>query len=182
MSLGSQLRALIPVFLYGILLLVVTVGLVWWPAQQRAAADPDRVVRALLGAQLFRLEVWLVPLLLLCGCVAAVAALLRTRRIAASMTRLQQCLAKLAVTDPEPLTFSPRDDFYQLEAPYAGVVKRIEQLTRGNLETLRFFRHNLEGIAQRAAASGRSDAELQQSMLVLIRDLDAEIKKLQMKS
>lgn len=182
MTLRYQLRALTPVFVFGILLLVLTGAFVWWPAHQRAAADPNLIIRAILGAQLFRIEVWLVPVLLLCACLAAVAALLRARRIAVSMARLQECLTKLAVTDPEPPAFAPGDDFYQLEVPFSGVTKRIEQLTRGNLEMLRFLRHNLEGIAQRASAPDHSDVELHQSIRVLIRDVDMEIKKLQMKS
>lgn len=181
MTLRFQLRALMPVFVFGIFLLVLTVVFVWMPAHQRVAADPNLIVRAILGAQLFRIEVWLAPLLLLCAALAAVAALLRARRMAVSMARLQECMTKLAVTEPEPLSFAPGDDFYQLELPFTGVTKRIEQLTRGNLELLRFLRHNLEGIAQRAAVPDQSGVELHQSIRILIRDVDTEIKKLQMK-
>ncbi|MGH9522580.1 MAG: hypothetical protein ACRD3E_08615 [Terriglobales bacterium] len=182
LTLAHQLRAMVPVIVYGVLLVALAIAVVFVPMHQRAAADPDPVVRALFAAQLFRIEVLLAPLVLLSGAIASVAALLRARRAASSMDQLREAMARLAVGDAETPVFANSDEFHRFEPPFTGIVKRIEQLTRGNLEMLRFFRHNLEGLSQRLNGPGRSDAELRESLQVLIRDVDAEIKKLQMKS
>ena len=182
LTLGEQLRALIPVVVFGFLLLVLTVAVVFVPMHARAAADSNLIVRALLGAQLFRIEIWVAPLLLLCGSIASVFALVRARRVAASMARLQESMARLAVGDAETPVFAKEDPFHRLESSFTGISKRIDQLTRGNLEMLRFFRHNLEGLNQRLASPAHSDAELRESIQVLIRDVDSEIKKLHMKA
>ncbi len=179
---GYQLRALDPVVVFGVLLVLLTLGLVWLPMHRQLAADPNAVVRALLAAQLLRIEVWLAPLLFLAGSLAAIVALLHSQRVAGPIKRLREGLAKMSVGEAEPLVFRRRDEFRELEAPYAGVVHRIEELTRGKLEMLRFLRRNIEGIAQRDQSQQLSGQELQESLAVLLRDVDAEIKKVQMKS
>ncbi len=179
---GYQFRALYPVFVFGGLLVLLTLALVWLPMHHQLAADPNAIVRALLAAQLFRIEVWLAPLLVLAGSLAAIVALLHSQRVAGPIQRLKEGLAKMSVGEPEPLVFRRRDEFRELEAPYAGVVHRIEELRRGKLEMLRFLRRNIEGIAQRGQSQQLSGQELQESLAVLLRDVDAEIKKVQMKS
>jgi hypothetical protein len=47
---------------------------------------------------------------------------------------------------------------------------------------LHLLRHNLEGLAQRARQPQTSAAELRESIEVMRREIDDEIKKLQMKS
>ncbi len=181
-NLGFEFRTLLPVFVYAGLFIGLTLLLVWLPLQRQIAADPSPILRALFAAQLFRIEVWLVPLFLLSGTLAAIVALLHARRVARSVQRLREGLTRLSVSDPEPLTLQRRDEFHELEAPFAGAVNRMQQLIRGNLEVLRFLRHNLEGLSQRAGKQRLSDAELQESIAVLMRDVDTEIKKLQMRS
>lgn len=181
-NLAYKFRALFPVLVCVGLLLVLTLALVWLPMHRQIAADPNPMIRALLAAQLFRIEMWLAPLLVLSGSLAAIVALLRSQRVAGPIKRLREGLARLAVGDPEPLTFRRRDEFRDLEAPFAGAVSRMQQLTRGRLEMLRFLRHNLEGLAQRAKSQDLSAAELHESLAVLLRDVDAEMKKLQMKA
>jgi methyl-accepting chemotaxis protein len=182
LSLAFQLRALLPVFIYGGLLVALTLAFVWLPFQHDIAADPSPVVKAILSAQLLRLELSLAPFLLISGGVAAVFALLRARRIAAPVRDLQEHLAKLALGDAEPLALEPRDEFRELEAPFNGVLSRVDQMSRTNLEMLRLLRRNLEGISQRSTDQRLTDADLRESVAVLLRDIDAEIKKLQMRS
>ena len=178
MGFAYQLWAMFSVFVYGALLLALTTAFVWVPLNRRVAADPSPVVQALLAAELFRVELWLAPLLLLCGSVAAVVALIRARRDAVAIATLQENLTRLAIGESDAVTFAGAKEFRALEAPLSGVGKRIEQLTRRNLEMLRVLRHNLEGLSQRA---GQGNAELRESIAVLIRDVDTEIKKLQLK-
>ena len=180
LSLAAQFRALTPVAIYGVLLVGLAVALVFVPMHQRVAADPDRIVRALFAAQLFRIEMLLAPVVLLSGAIAAVVALLRARRAAASMARLHEAMTRIAVGDAETPVFE--DEFHRFEPPFTGIANRIAQLTRGNLEMLRFFRHNLEGLRARINSPGHSDAEVRESLQVLIRDVDSEIKKLQMRA
>lgn len=182
LSLAFQFRALVPVFLYGGLLVALTLVFVWLPFQRDIAADPSPVIKAILSAQLLRLGLMLAPLLLISGGVAAVFALLRARRIAAPVQDLREHLAKLALGDAEPLVLAPRDEFRELEAPFNGVVGRVDQMSRTHLELLRLLRRNLEGISQRSADHRLTDADLRESLAVLLRDIDAEIKKLQMRS
>ena len=181
LSLAFQMRALLPVFIYGGLLVVLTLVFVWLPFQSDIAADPNPVIKAILSAQLLRLELSLAPLLLISGGIAAVVALLRARRIAAPVRDLQEHLAQLSLGDAEPLLLEPRDEFRELEAPFNGVVARVDQMSRTQLELLRLLRRNLEGISQRSADHRLTDAELRESLTVLLRDIDAEIKKLQMR-
>ena len=181
LSLAFQMRALLPVFIYGGLLVALTLVFVWLPFQSDVAADPNPVIKAILSAQLLRLELSLAPLLLISGGVAAVFALLRARRIAAPVRDLQEHLAQLSLGDAEPLTLEPRDEFRELEAPFNGVVARVDQMSRTQLELLRLLRRNLEGISQRSADHRLTDGELRESLAVLLRDVDAEIKKLQMR-
>lgn len=181
LSLAFQIRALLPVLIYGGLLVVLTLVFVWLPFQSDIAADPNPVIKAILSAQLLRLELSLAPLLLISGGVAAVFALLRARRIAAPVRDLQEHLAQLSLGDAEPLMLEPRDEFRELEAPFNGVVTRVDQMSRTQLELLRLLRRNLEGISQRSADHRLTDAELRESVAVLLRDIDAEIKKLQMR-
>ena len=181
LSLAFQMRALLPVFIYGGLLVVLTLVFVWLPFQSDIAADPNPVIKAILSAQLLRLELSLAPLLLISGGIAAVVALLRARRIAAPVRDLQEHLAQLSLGDAEPLTLEPRDEFRELEAPFNGVVARVDQMSRTQLELLRLLRRNLEGISQRSADHRLTDGELRESLAVLLRDVDAEIKKLQMR-
>lgn len=179
MGFAYQWWAMFSVFIYGALLLALTTAFVWIPLNRRIAADPSPVVQALLAAELFRVELWLAPLLLLSGSVAAIVALVRARRTATAMMALREGLSRLAVGEPQPVAFSGAKEFQSLEAPLSGIGKRIEQLTRRNLEMLRVLRHNLEGLSQRA---GQGNPELRESIAVLIRDVDSEIKQLQMKS
>ncbi len=182
LTLGFQLRALFPVMLYGALLLALTIFFVWLPMHRQLAADPSPVFRALLAAQLFRLELWLAAFLFIAGGVAAIYALLRARRMAAPVADLRGHLAKLSLGDPEPLALEPGDEFRELEAPFNAVVARVEHTTRVNLEMLRLLRRNLEGILQRSDTHRLTDADLQESIAVLLRDIDSELKKLQMKA
>jgi hypothetical protein len=176
-----QYRSIFPIFVYGALFLALTVGLVLLPEHHQVAADPDPIIRAIRTAELFRIELWLAPFLVLSGSIAAVFALLHSQRVAGPIKRLRSSLAKLAVGDTEPLVFRRRDEFRELEEPFAGVVSRIDNLTRGRLEMLRFLRLNLEGLAQRAHDQRLPPAELNQSLSVMLRDVDAEIAKLQRK-
>ena len=178
---GFQYRAMFPVFVFAALLAVLAGGLVLLPEHHQIAADPDPILGAIRAAELFRIEVWLAPLLLLSGILAAIVALLHSHRVAGPIKRLGSALAKLAVGDVAPLTFRRRDEFRELEAPFAGVVSRIEDLTRGRLEMLRFLRLNLEGLAQRARDEHLPPAELHESLSVILRDVDAEIARLQRK-
>ena len=163
-------------------MVVLTLVFVWLPFQRDIAADPSPVIKAILSAQLLRIGLMLAPLLLISGGVAAVFALLRARRIAAPVQDLQEHLAKLALGDAEPLVLAPRDEFRELEVPFNGVVGRVDQMSRTHLELLRLLRRNLEGISQRSADHRLTDADLRESLAVLLRDIDAEIKKLQMRS
>jgi len=179
---GYQFRGLFPILVCVGLLLVLTLALVFLPMHKQAAADPSPVIRAILEAQLFRIELWQASLLALSASLAGIAALLHSRRVAGSLKRLREGLAKLAVGDTEPLTFQHRDEFQELEVPLAGVVSRMEEITRSKLKMLRFLRLNLEGIAQRAESQNLSGQELRESVAVLLRDVDAEIKNLQMRA
>lgn len=181
-NLGFQFRTLYPIFVYLGLLIALTLALVWLPMHRQIAADPNPIIQAILAAQLFRIELWLAPLVLLSASLAAIVALLRSQRVAGPIQRLRQGLAKLAVGDIAPLTFRRGDEFRELEAPFAGAVNRMQQLTRRNLEMLQLLRHNLEGLDQRAQRQHLSGAELHESVAVLLRDVDAEIKKLQMRT
>lgn len=181
-NLGFQFRTLYPIFVYLGLLIALTLALVWLPMHRQIAADPNPIIQAILAAQLFRIELWLAPLVLLSASLAAIVALLRSQRVAGPIQRLRQGLAKLAVGDIAPLTFRRGDEFRELEAPFAGAVNRMQQLTRRNLEMLQLLRHNLEGLDQRAQSQRLSGAELHESVAVLLRDVDAEIKKLQMRT
>ena len=105
-------------------------------------------------------------------------ALVRARRDAVAIATLQDNLTRLAIGESDAVTFEGTKEFRALQAPLTGVGKRFEQLTRRNLEMLRVLRHNLEGLSQRA---GQGNAELRESIAVLIRDVDTEIKKLQLK-
>jgi len=151
------------------------------PEHHQVAADPDPIIRAIRTAELLRLELWLAPFLVLCGSLAFIVGLLHSHRAAGPIKRLRSALAKLAVGDTEPLTFRRRDEFRELEEPFAGVVRRIDDLTRSRLEMLRFLRLNLEGLAQRAHGEHLPPAELNESLSVMLRDVDAEIAKLQRK-
>jgi len=182
LSLAFQLRAVLPVLLYGGLLIVLTLVFVWLPVQREFAADPNPVVKAILSVQLLRLELLLAPFLLISGGVAAVYALLRARRLAAPVQDLREHLAQLALGETAPLTLEKRDEFRELEAPFNALVSRVEQMSRTNLEMLRLLRRNLEGISQRSADHQLTDADLRESIAVLLRDIDAEIKKLQMRA
>jgi hypothetical protein len=179
---GYQFRAMFPVLVYAGLLVLLILGLVLLPMHRQIAADPDPVIQALLGAQLLRIELWLAPLLVLSGCLAGIVALVHSRRVAGPIYRLREGLVKLAVGAPEPVVFRKRDEFRELEAPFAGVVSRMEDLTRSKLKMLRFLRHNLEGISQRVETQHISSVELRESLDVLMRDVDGELKKLQLKS
>ena len=180
--LGFQLRILLPLIVYGLLFVALSVFFVWLPMQRQLAADPSPVVKALLAAQLFRIQLWLGTLLCISAGVASTYALLRARRIAAPVQELREHLAKLAVGDPQPLALAPGDDFRELEAPFNAVVSRVDHMTRSNLEMLRALRRNLEGIAQRSTKHQLNNADLQESIAALLRDIEAEIKKFQMKS
>src|SRR5690348_13835637 len=92
LSLGFQFRALLPVIVYGALLVALTVVFVWLPFQRDIAADPSPVVKAILSAQLFRIELYLAPFLLISGGVAAVFALVRARRLASPVQDLREHL------------------------------------------------------------------------------------------
>jgi HAMP domain-containing protein len=179
---GYQFRAMFPVLVYAGLLVLLILGLVLLPMHRQIAADPDPVIQAILGAQLLRIELWLAPLLVLSGCLAGIVALVQSRRVAGPIHRLREGLVKLAVGAPEPVVFRKRDEFHELEAPFAGVVSRMEDLTRSKLKMLRFLRHNLEGISQRVETQHISSVELRESLDVLMRDVDGELKKLQLKS
>jgi hypothetical protein len=181
-DMGFQARFLLPILVYTVVFLVLTLAFVWFPMHRQIAADPSPIVQALLAAQLFRIELWLAPLLLLSGSLAALVALMHSQRIAGPIKMVREGLAKLAIGTPEPLTLRPSDEFRDLEAPFAGAVSRMEQFTRTNLEMLRLLRHNLEGLSHRAAEDRLSNTDLKESVAVLLRDVDAEIKKLQMKS
>lgn len=182
LSAGFQFRALLPVIIYCVLLIVLGYVFVVLPLGRDIAADPSPVVKALLSAQLFRIELSLVPFLLIPAGVAATYALLRARRLAAPVLEVKEGLAKLAVGEAQPLALEPHDEFRDLEAPFNAVVSRIDQMVRTNLEMLRLLRRNLEGISQRAANHQLSDADLRESLAVLLRDVDSEIKKIQMRS
>jgi len=181
-NLGFQLRFLYPIFVYGGFLLVLTLALVWLPMHRELAGDPNPIIRAILAAQMFRIELWLATLLLLSGSLASIVALLHSQRVAGPIRRLREGLTKLAVGETQPITFRRRDEFRELEAPFAGALNRMEQLTRRNLEMLQLLRHNLEGLAQRAKTQNLSEAELHESVAILLRDVDSEIKNLQMKA
>ncbi len=181
MTLGFQLRAVFPVVVFGVLFAFLTLVVVWIPMHRMVAADPSPIVKALMQALLFRVELWLAPLLLICAGVSAVVALLRARRLSAPVSDIRDGLAKLAVGDPEPLKLQPRDEFRELEAPFNALVSRMEFSQRNNLEMLRMLRRNLDGIAQRSAKNQLSDKDLQESIAVLLRDVENELKKLQVK-
>jgi hypothetical protein len=177
-----QFRALLPVCVFAGLFFLSTLGLVLLPIHRQLAADPSPVVQALLGSQLLRIELWLGPLLVLSACLAGIVALLHSQRVAGPMIRLRAGLAKLAVGAPQPVVFRKGDEFRDIEPVFAAVVKRVEDLTRGKLELLRFLRRNIEGIAQRSENQQLSGAELRESLSVLLRDVDSEMKKLEMKA
>jgi hypothetical protein len=179
---GYQFRVLLPVLVFAGLLFLLTIGLVLLPMHSRIAADPNPVVQTLLGAQLLRIELWLAPLLLLSGSLAAIVALVHSRRVAGPVQCLREGLAKLAVGTPEPVVFREGDEFRELEPAFAAVLSRVGDLTKGKFEHLRFLRRNLEGIAQRVETQKISSAELRESLDVLMRDIDAEMKKVQLKS
>jgi hypothetical protein len=177
-----QYRAMYPVLIFAFLFFALTLGIVWLPMHHQLARDSDPIIKAILAAQLMRIEIWLATLFVLSGSLAAIVALLRSHRVAGPMRRLRGALAKLAVGEPEHLVFRRKDEFRDLEAPFAGVVSRMDEMVRTRLEMLRFLRHNLEGLSARAQSERLSAAELKESVAVLIRDVDAEIKKLQKKS
>lgn len=182
LTLAFQLRAVLPVLLYAALLIVLTLVFMWLPMQREIAADPSPVVKALLSAQLFRVEIWLATFLCIGAGVAAVYALLRARHLAAPVHDVRDHLAKLALGNTEPLALRSGDEFRELEAPFNAVASRFDHVTRSNLELLRLLRRNLDGILQRSLNHGLSDKELQESVAALMRDIDAEMKKLQMKA
>ncbi len=182
LTLGFQLRAILPVIIYGALLVALTSLFVWVPMYRQAIADPSPVIGAILAAQLFRIVLWLAAFLLIAGGIASIYALLRARRIAGPIAELRERLAKLAVGEVEPLALDRGDEFREIEAPFNAVVSRLEHMTRNDLEMLRLLRRNLEGISQRQANQQLNDADLKESLAVLLRDVDAEIKKLQMKA
>jgi hypothetical protein len=181
-SIGFQFRALLPVIVYGALFIALTAVFLWIPMHRQLAADPSPVIKAILAAQLFRIELWLATFLLISGGIASVHALLRARRLAAPVEDLREHLAQLGVGQTEPLVLQPGDEFRELEAPFNAVVNRVDYMTRDKLEMLRLLRRNLEGIAQRSADLRLTPADLDQSIAVLLRDIDSELKKLQWKA
>jgi hypothetical protein len=177
-----QFRALMPLAIFAALLLVLTLALVFIPMNRQIDADPDPLIQALLGAQLLRIEMWLAPLLVLSASLAGIWALIISQRVAGPMRRLHASLAQLAVGKPVVLKFRRKDEFREMEAVFNGVVNRVEALTKGKLELLRFLGRNLEGLAQRAENDDLKAAEVRESLSIILRDLDAEVKKLQTKS
>jgi hypothetical protein len=182
LSLASQLRAILPVLILLALLIVLTLLFVWVPFRREIAADPSPVVKALLSAQFFRIQLVLAPLLLISEGVAAVYALLQARRVAGPLQDLREGLARLALGDAEPLAMQAGAEFRELEANFNAVVSRFDQRARLNLEMLHLLRRNLDGIAQRSTNHQLTDADLRESIAVLLRDIDAEIKKFQMRA
>lgn len=182
MTVGFQLRALFPVFLVVALFATLTVVVVLLPLHRQVNADPSPVIKELLAAELFKVELWLAPLLLVSAGVAAVAALLHARRMAAPVQEVRDALAKLAIGEAEPIKLGKRDEFRELEAPLNAVVSRAEYSQKNTMEMLRLLKRNLDGIAQRSANRQLTDADLRESIAVLLRDIDTELKKLQVRS
>lgn len=182
MTLGFQLRAVFPVVLFGALFALLTLIVVWIPLNRQANADPSPVIKELLSTELFKVELYLAPLLLVSAGIAATAALLHARRMAGPVQQVREALAKISLGEMEPIKLQKRDEFRELEAPLNAVVSRMDYSQKNTAEMLRLLKRNLDGIAQRSANRQLSEADLRESIAVLMRDIDTELKKLQVKA
>ncbi len=172
-----QMRTLRPILVYTGLVAVLAAVLVFLPMHRQAAADPDPRIQAVLDSELFRIELWLTPLLLLSGCIAGLYGLFRSNRLAGPLYRLQRALAALASGKYEALRFRRRDELRELEPVFAEIGSRMKTLAEGRGELLRFLRRNVEGLLKRAEANQLSTLELRESLQVILRDIDSEIEK-----
>lgn len=174
---GFQFREMMPLAVFAGMFVLLAIVVVFYPMNRNIDADPNPAIQAVLGSLMFRLEFWLVPLLVVSAMAGLIAAVLRARRIARPVEQIRAGLAQLGLGPAAPFRVRKGDEFADLEPAFSSALNRIEQLNHSHSDLLRFLRRNLDTLAQRAAAGQLPADQLRESLAAMLRDVDAELKK-----
>ncbi len=131
-----QYRMLLPIGMFVLVEVLLLAGFLIYPLHRNAGMDPNPVVQALLSEQALGLHVKLWPLIGISAVIASLYTLLRSRRVAGPLYRLQQGLEGMAVGKIERLQFRQGDEFREFEGVAHRLARRMETLSTGKTNRL----------------------------------------------
>lgn len=149
---GLQVRALLPLFIF-VLLYVLLVGTVLFvPLHSKVAAEPDPGMRAILRAQLFNVHIRLWPLLVVAGLLAAYYGLRWSLRVARPVYRLHYALKEMVEGEYKPARFPPGEEFRFLEDDLTQLSQKMKLIATRNRDILMAVHGQVKKLADRLAA------------------------------
>ena len=131
-----QYRMLMPIGMFVLVEVLLFAGFLIYPLHRNAGMDPNPVVQALLSEQALGLHTKLWPLIGFSAVLASLYTLLRSRRVAGPLYRLQQGLEGMAVGKIERLQFRKGDEFREFEGVAHRLARRMETLSTGKTNRL----------------------------------------------
>lgn len=144
-----QSQMVMPIALYTLAFGAFALGLVFLPLHHRLDSEPSPDVQALLGEQLFEIELRLLPALGFAAFGAAGYALLLSHRAAGPLFRFARALERMSQGNFEPVRFRKGDFFRELEILANELRGKLQAFAARDRDTLIATEKNLRQLSQR---------------------------------
>lgn len=168
-----QLRALRPLLVFVLLYVLLLAAFLFVPLQRSVAAEPDIGVRAILQAQLFRLHLYLWPLLVTSALIAAYYSLHWSLRVVGPLYRLHRTLNELVEGEARPLQLRPKDEFRYFEEDVAALGQKMRLIATRNRDILLAVHAHVKRLHDRLAADEIiARADLDEAVKAMLAQLE----------
>ncbi len=124
-----QLRMLMPIGVFLLLLIVLSGAFAFLPLYLRAANDPNPSVRALLLEQLLSVHIRLWPMVIVAALIAGIFTLSRSNKVAGPLFKLKKGLLQMMTGEYEKIRFRKGDELREFEEVANRLAMTIDSIT-----------------------------------------------------
>ncbi len=120
---------MLPVIVFAIAMFLFFGVFLFYPLHRNVNLDPNPVIQAMLGEQLFVIHLKMWPLVGIAAAIACLYTLQRSLRVAGPLYRLWQVLMRMTQGQYQSVRFRDGDEFREFEGVTYRLARKMESLS-----------------------------------------------------